>query len=478
MALKSPSLFWRTFTLLILLIMITALAWIQSFRVFSEIPFSKTVSHQIVSTANLTRYALVTADVDLRPHLLRTLAYQEGLRVLPRESHDEFTPLVGTGNIVELVEAQTREVLGEDTILAGTVNGEVGLWVSLNIEGDDYWLMIRDDLLDPPFGTTWLWWAFVALVVGIAGATLLTQRTVKPLARLSDAAKRLGRGEHPAPLPVESDVAEIEAVNQSFNHMVQELRRADEDREVLLAGVSHDLRTPLTRMRLEIELADLPDYSREAMVSDLEQMEGILNQFMVYARRSNQPLERVDLGLATNDTLVDMRIRQKSDVVVETNITGNLFVMAQPMELKRAIQNLIVNADRYGRTPDTNTLELTIQVLAQGNDAVLRVADRGYGLPEEDMERVTRPFERGDRSRGGAKGAGLGLAIVSRVIQRAGGKLKLSANHPHGLIVELILPITNKRNEKPVVEDQTKPVDAVISSQDELLPIIQEKNGN
>ena len=243
-------------------------------------------------------------------------------------------------------------------------------------------------------------------------------------------------------------------------------------------ATKHDLRTPLTRMRLEIELADLPDYSREAMVSDLEQMEGILNQFMVYARRSNQPLERVDLGLATNDTLVDMRIRQKADVVVETNITGNLFVMAQPMELKRAIQNLIVNADRYGRTPDTNTLELTIQVLAQGNDAVLRVADRGYGLPEEDMERVTRPFERGDRSRGGAKGAGLGLAIVSRVIQRAGGKLKLSANHPHGLIVELILPITNKRNEKPVVEDQTKPVDAVISSQDELLPIIQEKNGN
>ena len=478
MALKSPSLFWRTFTLLILLIMITALAWLQSFRVFSEIPFSKTVSHQIISTANLTRYALVTADVDLRPHLLRTLAYQEGLRVLPREEHDFFTPLVGTGNIVELVEAQTCEVLGPDTILAGTVNGEVGLWVSMTIEGDDYWLMIREDLLDPPFGTTWVWWAFVAFLVGIAGATLLTQRTVKPLARLSEAAKQLGRGEHPSPLPVESGVAEIEAVNQSFNHMVDELRRADEDREVLLAGVSHDLRTPLTRMRLEIELADLPDYSREAMMSDLEQMEGILNQFMVYARRSNQPLERVDLGLAVNDTLVDMRIRQKADVVLETSIMGNLFVMAQPMELTRAIQNLIVNADRYGRSVDTNKLELTIHVLAQGDYAVLRVADRGVGLHEDELERVTRPFERGDRSRGGAKGAGLGLAIVSRVVQRSGGELKLSCTHPTGLICELILPITNKRSEKPVVEDQTKPVDAVITSQDELLPLIKDKGGN
>lgn len=474
MALKSPSLFWRTFTLLLLLIVITALAWLQSFRVFSEVPFSKTVSHQIVSTANLTRYALISADVDLRPHLLRALAYQEGLRVIVREDHDDYTPLTGTGNIVELVEIQTREVLGQDTVLAGTVNGEPGLWVSMNIEGDDYWLMIRQDLLDPPFGTTWLYWAFVALLVGVAGATLLTQRTVKPLSLLSEAAKKLGRGEHPDPLPENTDAAEIEAVKHSFNRMVEELRRADEDREVLLAGVSHDLRTPLTRMRLEIELADLPDYSRDAMVSDLEQMEGILNQFMVYARRSNQPLERVDLGLATNDTLVDMRIRQKDDVVVETHIMGNLFVMAQPMELTRAIQNLIVNADRYGRTPETNKLELTIQVLAQGNDAVLRVSDRGYGLPPEEMERVTRPFERGDRSRGGAKGAGLGLAIVSRVVQRSGGSLKLSQNHPQGLIVELILPIANKRSEKPVVEEQTKPVDAVIS-EDQLLP---PKKGN
>lgn len=478
MALKSPSIFWRTFMCLVSLILLTLLVWLQSFRTFTEIPFSKTVSHQIISTANLTRHALVTADVDLRPHLLQALAYQEGLRVLPREAHDEWTPLTATGDIAELVEQQTREVLGDNTILAGSVNQEVGLWVSMTIEGDDYWLMISEDLLDPPFGTTWVWWACMALFVGVAGATLLAQITVQPLARLSDAAKELGRGKHPDPLPMASSVAEIEAVNQSFNRMVEELRRADEDREVLLAGVSHDLRTPLTRMRLEIELADLPDYSRNAMVSDLEQMEGILNQFMVYARRSNQPLERVDLGLAVNDTLVDMRIREKSDVVVETHIMGNLFVMAQPMELTRAIQNLIVNADRYGRSTDTNKLELTIHVLVQGNDAVLRVADRGVGLHEDELERVTRPFERGDRSRGGAKGAGLGLAIVSRVVQRSGGHLKLSANHPNGLIVELILPMSNTRGEKPVVEEQTKPVDAIISSEDELLSYMSKKHGN
>ena len=105
------------------------------------------------------------------------------------------------GSIPELIEHQTKEVLGNDTIVAGQVNNEPGVWVSMQIEGDDYWLLIRSDLLDPPFGTAWIWWAFVAFLVGTMGATVLTQRTVRPLAELSAAAKKLGRGEKPEPYP-------------------------------------------------------------------------------------------------------------------------------------------------------------------------------------------------------------------------------------------------------------------------------------
>ena len=459
MALKSPSLFWRTFTLLMLLLIITALAWLQSFRVLSEVPFSKGVSQQIVSTVNLTRYALISSDPNTRPDLLHILAYREGVRILPKESNDSWKPLVAQGSIAELIELQTKEVLGKNTIVAGMVNDEPGVWVSMEIEGDDYWLLIRSDLLDPPFGTAWIWWAFVAFLVGTMGATVLTQRTVRPLAELSAAAKKLGRGEKPDPLPENTRTAEIEAVNRSFNHMVQELERMEDDRELLLAGVSHDLRTPLTRMRLEIELSNLSEDSRDAMVSDLEQMESIVNQFMAYAKRSKQPLERVDLGAAVYGTIDDMRLRTKDDVRIETSIMGNLFVMAHPTELVRAIQNLLVNADRYGRTQENGLLDLNIQGLSQGEEAVL-------GIPQEEMDRVVRPFERGDTARGGAKGAGLGLAIVVRVVKRSGGRIILSSNHPHGLIVELIMPLANKRNEKPALEEQTAPTDTLLPRQD------------
>lgn len=466
MALKSPSLFWRTFTLLMLLLIITALAWLQSFRVLSEVPFSKGVSQQIVSTVNLTRYALISSDPNTRPDLLHILAYREGVRILPKESNDSWKPLVAQGSIAELIETQTKEVLGQNTIVAGMVNDEPGVWVSMEIEGDDYWLLIRSDLLDPPFGTAWIWWAFVAFLVGTMGATVLTQRTVRPLAELSAAAKKLGRGEKPDPLPENTRTAEIEAVNRSFNHMVEELERMEDDRELLLAGVSHDLRTPLTRMRLEIELSNLSEDSRDAMVSDLEQMESIVNQFMAYAKRSKQPLERVDLGAAVYGTIDDMRLRTKDDVRIETSIMGNLFVMAHPTELVRAIQNLLVNADRYGRTQENGLLDLNIQVLRQGDEAVLRICDKGIGIPQEEMDRVVRPFERGDTARGGAKGAGLGLAIVVRVVKRSGGRIILSSNHPHGLIVELIMPLANKRNEKPALEEQTAPTDTLLPRQD------------
>ena len=466
MALKSPRLFWRTFTLLMLLLIITALAWLQSFRVLSEVPFSKGVSQQIVSTVNLTRYALISSDPNTRPDLLHILAYREGVRILPKESNDSWKPLVAQGSIAELIETQTKEVLGENTIVAGMVNDEPGVWVSMEIEGDDYWLLIRSDLLDPPFGTAWIWWAFVAFLVGTMGATVLTQRTVRPLAELSAAAKKLGRGEKPDPLPENTRTAEIEAVNRSFNHMVEELERMEDDRELLLAGVSHDLRTPLTRMRLEIELSNLSEDSRDAMVSDLEQMESIVNQFMAYAKRSKQPLERVDLGAAVYGTIDDMRLRTKDDVRIETSIMGNLFVMAHPTELVRAIQNLLVNADRYGRTQENGLLDLNIQVLRQGDEAVLRICDKGIGIPQEEMDRVVRPFERGDTARGGAKGAGLGLAIVVRVVKRSGGRIILSSNHPHGLIVELIMPLANKRNEKPALEEQTAPTDTLLPRQD------------
>lgn len=217
------------------LIFFSVVGWLQSFRVLSELPYSQGVAQHIVSTANLTRYALVTADPLYRKDLLTVLAAREELLISPRENTDRVRPLPNDG-FNSLIEQLVKANLGQSTVLAAEVNGIKGLWVSVDIDGDAYWLQTSDELLDPPYGTSWVWWAVAACLASLFGATLLARHVIKPLEALSAASKQLGQGQVPDPLPENSGTAEIQAVNISFNRMVQDLRRMDADRELLLAG--------------------------------------------------------------------------------------------------------------------------------------------------------------------------------------------------------------------------------------------------
>ena len=435
---QSTTLFWRTFLMLVLLIWASVLGGLQAYWVFADAPAARGIAQQIVSMTNLTRYAMLTADPIYRPDLINALADQENLGILPREADDSVTPLKEsstTGMIVEMV----RESLGPDTVLAARVNGMDGLWVSTSIKGDGYWIMTRKAIFDRPSGTSWLWWAILAFILSIIGATLLTRYTVEPLANLSRAAKALGRGDMPEELP-DTGVAEIREVNRSFNMMVSDLARSEEDRELLLAGVSHDLRTPITRLRLEVELASLPEESREAMVTDLEQMENIVNQFLDYARRTKAALEPVNLSEVTASAVRASRMEENPDITVDCVIRPQVMIMGHAGEIARIVQNLLVNASRYGRGDD-GRLEVFVNVGIIDNRAILSVSDHGKGLSEEEMQRVIRPFERGEKARTGSTGSGLGLAIVDRIARRSGGTVKLSANKPTGLQIEIRFPI-------------------------------------
>lgn len=272
---RTPNLFWRTFILLMFLIVFCVMGWLQSFRVLNETPYVQATAQQIVSMANLTRYALISADPVYRSDLLLVLANREGLRILPKEPTDKVVPLSQGGSYassIEDIKATVRYSLGAGTVLAERVNDEPGLWVSFTIDGDAYWLRTNATILNPPYGKTWLWWALAAFVASILCAVLITSRLTAPLNQLSLTAREFGRGRVPKTLPEDSGPEEIRELNASFNRMVQDITRVEKDREVLLAGVSHDLRTPITRLRLETELADLPEDTHRAMVSDLEQM--------------------------------------------------------------------------------------------------------------------------------------------------------------------------------------------------------------
>jgi two-component system osmolarity sensor histidine kinase EnvZ len=438
-SMRSPSLFWRTLLLVLLLIVASLGAWIQSFRVFERAPRAQTIAQQVVSVVNITRAALLYSDPFVRRDLLAELAANEGVRIYPLEADDAVRPLPEVP-LIRMAEKSIMDKLGPDTQVAAEVNGVRGLWVSLAIEDDRYWVYIDRDPAARTYGTQWIGWAAVALLLSLIGAVLITRLINRPLALLSRAAAELGGGRQPIPLP-ESGPVEIRTVNENFNRMVSDLGKLEADRAVLLAGISHDLRTPLTRLRLELEMADIPQDARDAMVGDIEQIDNIVRQFLDYARKAPQaPAEDIDLAALVEAAVRRARIEAQPSAQVELRLAPSLKVRGHRTELDRAIDNLLTNALRYGRDPESGRLEVSVSLMRNDDLAIIGVADQGPGVPTDQIERLMRPFERGVEARSGGGGAGLGLPIVDRIARMHGGSLRLLANVPHGLRAELALP--------------------------------------
>jgi two-component system osmolarity sensor histidine kinase EnvZ len=450
--LRSPPLFWRTFLLIVSLAVASLVAWVPSVRVFEREPRAHQLAEQVVSIINATRIALVYSDPERRRDLLADLVENESLRVVPLEPTDQIEPISDSA-LLRLVEQEVQQRLGASTRLASKVNGISGFWVSFSIDEDAYWVFIDRDLMHRDIGRGWIAWAVLATALSLLVAIAIARLVNRPLAELSRAAGDFGAGRIPPTLP-DAGPVEIRTVNQSFNRMVSDLEKLNRDRAILLAGVSHDLRTPLTRLRLELEMNDLPEQSRAAMIGDLEQMDLVVSQFLDYALPIPQRgAEEVDLSVLVKDAITRNRLGPPADglsgaeadaplaqaIGLVENVQSGIIVPGYRTELARTLDNLLANARRYGRGAD-GRLELEIGLHRDGPDAVLVVADHGPGIRPEEIARLIRPFERGDPSRSGALGAGLGLAIVERVVRMHGAELKFHANVPTGLRIEIRLP--------------------------------------
>jgi two-component system osmolarity sensor histidine kinase EnvZ len=436
----APGLFWRTFLLILLLLAASSAAWLQSFRLFEREPRAQQLAAQITSIVNITRSALLYSDPIVRLALLADLADNQGIRIVPLEKTDDIRPF-SDSPVVTRASEHVLEALGPRTRLASEVNGVPGIWVSFAIDADEYWVVIDRDPLARDFGTRWIGWAVIAAIASLLAAAAITRVVNRPLARLSEAAGELGAGRLPERLP-ETGPAEIATVNASFNRMVADLAQSERDRAVLLAGISHDLRTPLTRMRLEVEVSELPQEARGHIVADLEQMDQVVAQFLDYARsQPTRPKADVDLSSLLEQALQASRLDGDATVRLERRIEAGVHVDGLAVELSRSLANLLTNADRYGRDPDSGRLELSVALRTGEGEAVIEVADHGPGIAAGQADQLTRPFVRGDSARSGVPGAGLGLAIVERIARLHGGRLALAANEPAGLRVTLRLPL-------------------------------------
>jgi two-component system osmolarity sensor histidine kinase EnvZ len=435
-------LFWRTFALIALLIAVSIAAWFQSFRVIEREPRAQRVALQLVAVVKLTRTALLYSDPDLRRALLQDLESNEGVRVYPRETTDKYR-LQPDESLNRLIERDVRGRLGNDTVIAQSVNDIPGVWISFKIDDDDYWVALDRDQLDTVTGLQWAGWGIFALALSLFGAAFITSLVNRPFARLALAARKVGSGQSPEPLP-ERGMGVAAETNRSFNQMVQDLEQLDADRALMLAGISHDLRTPLARLRLETEMSPSDEATKLAMVDDIEQMDMIIGRFLDYARPMQRMAEAVDLSLIGGEMAA--RFYAEDGVLMKTDLAHGAIVEGDPTDVRRVIGNLLENARKYGRSAADDIARITLQTRVNHGRVELSVMDEGRGIPEDQVALITRPFYRVDTARTQANGTGLGMAIVQRLVTRQRGTLRLRNRTPHaGFEVTIDFPAMEKR---------------------------------
>jgi two-component system osmolarity sensor histidine kinase EnvZ len=430
------SLFWRTFFLIGLLLVGGVFAWMQTFRALEFEPRAVQAAQQIASLVNLARSALRASDGINRVALIKGMANQASVKLAPREPADKWQPYE-VDRFSRAIGLELRSQLGPDTLVASSVNGATGLWVGFSIDSDPYWLQAEPTRVGPMAWSTLLLWGSIALLATIFGSAAIARLINQPLKELSFAASRIREGEFDSHLDETTLTSEIRQVNMGFNRMARELAKVEEDRAVMLAGISHDLRTPLARLRLEAEMSVDDEEAKRNMALDIDQLDAIIDKFMDYARPGEVKLTSVHLS-----SLVDREMaafRDTSQIRITSRVAIDTKVMADDIELGRVLQNLFENARRYGRSTDTGIARVLVTYARTGPWVILSVRDYGQGVDPKKLGQLTTPFFRGDAARTAATGAGLGLAIVEKAIQRMGGTFEIGNATDGGLVAHVRL---------------------------------------
>jgi two-component system osmolarity sensor histidine kinase EnvZ len=422
------SLFWRTFFLLVALMTCGIGVVVGAFLAIEFQPRVETASQQLASWVNLSRSALQATEPDKRTTLIAEWLRIEGVRLLPRELGAVARP-ADADLFMRRVALSLQQRLGFETVLADRVGDVPGIWVSFDTGNQGWWLQVHPDRLRPILPRSLLVWVATALAISLVGAALTARLVNRPMRDLSFAASRIRGGDLDSRLDETTMTSEIREVNKGFNRMARELAKVDEDRAVMLAGISHDLRTPLARMRLEAEMSVVDEEAKRNMAADIEQLDKIIDKFMDYARPGTAILKPVHLA-----RLIDKEasaFRDPNEIQIRSKVAIDIRVMADEVELGRVFGNLFENARRYGKSPDTGLAMISLGYARSGPWVTVIVRDHGNGVPPEKLAQLTTPFYRGDVARTSAGGAGLGLAIVEKSLQRMGGTLEL-ANAPDG----------------------------------------------
>ncbi|MBI1194481.1 MAG: HAMP domain-containing protein [Gammaproteobacteria bacterium] len=351
----------------------------------------------------------------------------EGLRISDHEPKTAaVTDVDGSRRLQRLRERLTKE-LHRHPILTPSSPVVDGFWIDLQTDPVNWLFIPIPDRNETP-GNTLEWVLLVGFAVFFSGGMALLWGIQRPLNRLSRALDQVGQGRELIPLPLTGG-SEIRSLTKRYNEMVERLHRFEEERATMLAGVAHDLRSPITRLRLLLALVQHPRDNE--IVQNLDAIEQITEQFLDAARgRSDETPSQADMALFIAEVSAPYADHQVSSTCGEGGIVAGIY----PSTLRRGLINLIENAIEYGRPPITVSLDRT------DAEIVISVRDHGRGIDPTHISQALRPFSRLDPSRGGKGHCGLGLVIAAKAAEQHRGRIAIF-NHPEGgLVAEIHLP--------------------------------------
>ncbi len=397
--------------------------------------FNKILAHEISLMLDDTSNPNVSSEMDAL--LKRRVLEQLGVTI-----HSNDSP-----EAVEYQHAISLDLMSEE--MSGELGSPTEVRMALGEESYILWMKIDSlpgqllriplsELQEEDFAPLFRNSIIMALLI-VIGGWLFIRLQNRPLIALEKAAKMVGRGETPPHLP-EQGTLEIRSVTRAFNRMSKGIQALEEDRALLMAGISHDIRTPLTRIRLATEMMSPEDsYLAESIISDTEECNQIISQFMDYLKPVNrEAFEAVDLNVIASDVASS---EGGYEVQIETDLQAGLApALGNPIAIKRSLSNLVVNALRYGN----GWVKVSSGMTADKKLVWLSVEDNGPGIDPSQVNKVFEPFTRGDTARG-SEGTGLGLAIVKRIVSQHHGAVSVSNRSQGGLRAQISFPTKQQK---------------------------------
>jgi two-component system, OmpR family, osmolarity sensor histidine kinase EnvZ len=429
----------RLVLLIATLLVVSQLVSLKIFDNFEREPRAEALAQEIITIVSFTKAALLAAAPSKRIQLFREINDIGDIKIYDAYPFEPIEPIPDDLFLKLVVKKITAKIPPGNFVVINHYDIP-GVWVSFEINGDMFWVVVPRLITDRPFPWHWIGWGMVIAILAISGAYITTKRISRPINNLIEAADKIRNGHSVEKIPLDS-VTEFRELSEAFNEMAEVLSKVGKERKFLLASVSHDIRTPLTRIRLASEMLPANSSSlKESLEEDIMEINDILNQFLDFARGfQEEPKVPVNLGKLLKDVQNKHKRMGQTFTLKKKNIRidipKKLFIDLRILAFQRCLDNLINNAFSYSK--DKVVLEASLLE----ESFTISIIDNGPGIPENQKSKLLLPFERVDQARGNKGGSGLGLTIADRIVKAHDGKLELINRPEGGLTAKITIPI-------------------------------------